>query len=219
MTREISLDARITAHRDPMRRERPDFSTKGRFPSQKTQRAVAFRRSLRQLDYLRLLEVNPDVTWFLERPFLISYRDAGRSVTWTPDFLVTRRGRDILVAVGGPPRAPETHAALDLRLDVARQLDFAFEKVDAAEIGREPRLSNARYLLLALRHRVAPDVHAALIDCLIRAPRTLADLESRKLSPSLRLDVFALCLGGEAMLDLDRPIDHASIVRARGRAR
>ena len=68
----------------------------GHYPSLKLGRMVAFE-SLIERDLIYLLDFEPDVTWFAEQPFTISYQYEGKALNYTPDFHVIRADQNILV--------------------------------------------------------------------------------------------------------------------------
>ncbi len=68
----------------------------GKFPSLKMKRMIAFE-SLIEQDCLYVLDYEPDVEFIGEQPFTIEYPFGGKTLRYTPDFHVIRRGRNWLI--------------------------------------------------------------------------------------------------------------------------
>lgn len=97
----VSPTARQEVHHAPARRVvRPTGGIfRGRFPSRKSGRTVAFE-SLIERDALLLFEFSRGIVSFREQPYSIYYPFEGRSRKYTPDFeLVLASGAVLLVEV------------------------------------------------------------------------------------------------------------------------
>lgn len=70
----------------------------GFFPSKKNERNVAFE-SLIELDFIYLLEFDEKVISYFEQPFKLKYFYKNRTRTYTPDFLVNRTDKTLVIEI------------------------------------------------------------------------------------------------------------------------
>lgn len=94
----VSPTARQGTHRTPARRVvRPTGGIfRGRFPSRKSGRSVAFE-SLIERDALLLFEFSRGIVRYREQPYSIYYSFEGRSRRYTPDFELTLVSGAVLI--------------------------------------------------------------------------------------------------------------------------
>lgn len=130
---------------------------RGRFPSCKAGRMVAFEQLLER-DALYLFEFSPQVLAIREQPFKFSYADGGRMRRYTPDFALTLSDHSELVIEVKPSRSlakPEVQAKLAAISDAMVRQGHRFLVLSDDVIRAEPRLSNLKLLFPHLSHPVS----------------------------------------------------------------
>src|SRR5947209_3693432 len=70
----------------------------GKFPSHKMRRLICWESQIER-DYIYLLEFDPAVVSYAEQPLRISYHLDGKERHYTPDFLVKRVDKNLIVEV------------------------------------------------------------------------------------------------------------------------
>jgi hypothetical protein len=119
----------------------------GTFPSLKTGKTVWWESQL-ELDYIYLLEFDPDVLYYKEQPLPIPYELNGKSRRYTPDFLVERLNRKQLVEV-----KPEEHKTKEKNVllfkavtPIIRQKGYEFLIATETMIRVQPQLEHIKLL-------------------------------------------------------------------------
>ena len=156
-------------------------NTIGWFASYKMRRSIAYE-SLLECDYLYLLDFADEVVAFEEQPLTITYRHAGRTHRYTPDFRVSQGGHDLLVeckplALVGADENRRKFAAGEAW---AAEHGHQFQVVTEREIRRGCRVENVRFLTQFARYPVEPAVRARILEALsaTHEPLTLGQLAS-----------------------------------------
>lgn len=118
----------------------------GKFPSVKLNRIVLWRSQLER-DYLYLLEFDPDVLYYQERPFQIDSVD-NRLHNHTPDFLVERTNKRQIIDVRPEKNLAGEESAVSYRslVSICYEKGYEFVIVTDAMIRAQPRLDNIKLL-------------------------------------------------------------------------
>ena len=121
---------------------------KGKYPSWKMRRMVQWE-SENELNAFRLLDCDPDVTRFHEQPCEVMYFIDGQARSHYPDILVEKNGRKELWEVKPESEAEEHRIAARTALLVQGLplWGYTYRVVLANDLGMQPRLANARFLL------------------------------------------------------------------------
>lgn len=135
----------------PTRTIRPGTrGVRGKFPSRKVGRMVAFESALER-DHLLLLEVDPMVASYEEQPTTIEYVVEGRKRRYTPDCLVRHVDGSVMlievkyaadVAEMSPSRRARAEAAWSAAREYAAARGWDFRVETDVEI-RSPKLRRA----------------------------------------------------------------------------
>ncbi|CAE6742935.1 hypothetical protein R75465_02362 [Paraburkholderia aspalathi] len=146
----VSLTARQGIHHTPARQVvRPTGGIfRGRFPSRKSGRSVAFE-SLIERDALLLFEFSRGVTSYREQPYSIHYTFEGRSRKYTPDFeLSLASGSVLLIEVKPEDKAlaPEERKRLRRIGEHFSELGVPFRVLTDTQIRRGALLRNLNTL-------------------------------------------------------------------------
>lgn len=186
---------------------------KGHFPSRKNDRTFPWCRQIDR-EFMRLLEVDPDVRAWSYRTRSLAVFDGGVVAEHVVDFEVRSvRGRELTDIVEAPGKPAD-----DMYKMVGSHLAAKGERyvtVPVAEIRLQPRLTNAETLLTA-QHLTPP--MKFLIDLQeaqdAHHPATLGDLEDLLAHwPDVRWWLYAASLRGHLLIDLmERPLGRASVV-------
>lgn len=114
--------------------------------------------SASELNAFRLLDCDPNVTSYSEKPCRIEYVNDGMEKTHYPDILVSTTGAKQLWEVKPRSNAlePEVLARATFLSRALPRWGYQYRTVLAEDLARQPRLSNAN-LLLSLGKRAASD--------------------------------------------------------------
>lgn len=204
--------ASISEWRDPHATPPLTWSLDGFFASDLMQRSVPWYGAY-QRDYLRLIETDPDVSEFVDRPFRAVFRVADVMITWIPDFLITRGGEQRLVDLNRRRHSDDPLSFIPVELDkVAAELGYGFERPRLPGLKRQPRFRNAELLLAVRQHKVPLDVSRWLRDRAITRPGTIGELLADCPVPITDYDILKLCLARVLTVDLDVPVGEDSLV-------
>jgi TnsA endonuclease-like protein len=120
---------------------------KGKFCSLKTGE-VHQTDSLTEMDYLYLLDFDPEATRFKTHPFTLDYVLDGKWRRYTPDVLVYRSQRKQIIEVKPTLRAMLPRYVLLFRTvaPLFRARGFDFQLVTSDAIQQQPRLDNIKVL-------------------------------------------------------------------------
>lgn len=181
---------------------------RGKFPSRKNRRMVEFEELL-ELDLMHLLEAAPAVAAYRHQPAAIRYPDGDALRTYTPDLeVLLTSGESLYIEVKPQDRLgdPETSRKLEA-ISVQLERDgVRFEVLTCADIRRQPRLDNIRWLY---RQAGSAPITAGAADfggrkLAATGPHTIGSARA-KLSGT-GLDPAILLLMGVCACDFDQPV-------------
>lgn len=148
--RDGILDIKFVAAGQRSRKiiSRSNTRSTGRFPSQRMDRMVHWD-SPHELNAYRLLDSNPLVIAFAEQPCIINYRLGGEEFRHYPDSVVRTAGANALweVKTAAGANAPEVVARTRLMTEHLPAYGYEYAVILAEDLAREPRLSNACFVL------------------------------------------------------------------------
>lgn len=129
----------------------------GTFPSLKMDELI-WSESQLELDYIYLLEFDPEVLSFQEQPFPIFYERAGKRHRYTPDFLVERpTGIQLVEVKTEEQRTKEKNVYLfNAVTPVIRWRGYEFLIATERMIRAQPRLENIKLLTKYSRTPIDP---------------------------------------------------------------
>lgn len=192
----------------------------GKFPSLKMERLVWWESQIER-DYIYLLEFDPAVISYEEQPLRISYRLQGKEHYYTPDFLVKRADKRLIVEV---KREEEAQKQENLRLfNIAKSAcaldDYEFVVVTDKMIRVQPLLANIKLLIRYQRTNIFDPYYQILCYELfadsseVSLSEVMQFFTSRSIGKQI---VFSLLCWGVLAVDLMQPIGAESMVRLPG---
>lgn len=192
----------------------------GRFPSIKMGRMIQFE-SLVELDYIYLLDYDPDVEQFEEQPITIEYRCGAKTLRYTPDFLVVRQAHRKLVECKPDEfvNTEENQRKFRAAESWCAEKGWAFCVVTATQIRSGHRLRNVKFLTRFARFRPDVIVRARIYDYLMGTalPTTVLALAQEASSRDVVAGiatVFHIVFHHELTVELDQaPVTETSFVR------
>ncbi|MDR7270666.1 hypothetical protein J2X20_003324 [Pelomonas saccharophila] len=164
---------------------------------------------LLELDLMHLLEAAPEVAAYRQQPVDISYPDDDALRKYTPDFeVLLTSGQFLYVEVKPQERLSDPEIARKLeaiRVQLERD-EIRFEVLTCADIRRQPRLNNIRWLY---RQAGTAPVTAGAADFGARrlaatGPHTIGSAHAALRGTGL--DPAILILKGICACDLDHPV-------------
>lgn len=194
--------------------EAPLFGNASVFKSQKMRGRYIVCSSTPELHLAYHCEFSPDVEWYVEQPFAIRYRCAGRTTTYAPDMLVCRLGRRVVMEAKTAEGAlAEKWAAREPYIrEALSSMDLEFEVVTSATLSVQPRLQNIRRRLED-RLRPVPICGPRVKQFLSASgPRTLAVVSA--LTGAAYYDLRVLIAHDFIDADLDQPLDEDTVLHA-----
>jgi hypothetical protein len=119
----------------------------GKFPSLKMQRLICWESQIER-DYIYLLEFDPAVSSYAEQPLRISYYRDARERHYTPDFLVKKLDKNLIVEVKQEveARKEENQRLFRIASAVCAHNNYEFVLVTDTMIRVQPRLDNVKLL-------------------------------------------------------------------------
>jgi hypothetical protein len=192
----------------------------GKYPSWKMGRMMEWE-SQHELNAFRLLDVDPTATAFHEKPFTIRFSFDGRLCLRYPALLIERRHCREVWDVRPQAKLMEPSVAAEnsfLRSELPT-LGFEYHVVDAEQLARQPRLSNALTLLKYGRSPVT-DVSREHVRRIFRATRAIVwqSATSGDLGQEGREILCRLALEGVLLFDIEKELLPASAFRFAGTA-
>lgn len=188
----------------------------GKFPSLKMNSTIWWESQIER-DYIYLLEIDPTVKSYSSQPMKLTYYDAGKTRTYTPDFLVRRPQGKQIVEV-----KPESKVNDDLVIDLCRhiipvctEMGMEFVVVTDSMIRQQPKLNNIKLLYKYARNPLSLQ---QIIECkryfTLKEPTSLkiVSLELKPKEISLNL-LFKLLYIGILSTDLTQPIGADSLIQ------
>ncbi len=114
--------------------------------------------SQNELRALRILVACSGADIILEQPFSLEYMQSGKWRRYTPDVLLAKDGQCTAVEIKPDDVAqrPETQGFFGLVGGLLKQYGLHFRVWRQSEISKEPRLTNAAFLLNYRRHLPSP---------------------------------------------------------------
>jgi len=187
----------------------------GKFASHKLQTTVWWESQIER-DYIYLLEIDREVSFYQEQPFHIAYQIEGQDHSYTPDFYVERGQRQQVIEVK-PAREvdKEENARLFriIRAICARQ-NREFAVVTETMIRVQPRLSNIKLLYRYAKVPLEPhDVICCQEFLALNSKARLSDVSRHLTSRNIAGQVlYALIYRGILKVDFSQPINSNSLV-------
>lgn len=135
--------------------------------------------SLLELDFVRLVEVDHDITSIIHQPREISWTLDGVTHLHIPDFEITYKRNPVVVEVK-PRRRAALPAVLERTKIVTRDLaekGVLYRILTETFIRREPQLSYAKLVLRGLAHDPAPHDRQAVLGILAHDFRGLTTVD------------------------------------------
>jgi hypothetical protein len=196
----------------------------GFFPSEKNGRPTAWE-SLIERDYMYLLEFDSYVISYTEQPMTIFYKYNGREYKYTPDLLVVRKDKTLLIEV----KPKEKHlklleegkykAKLTVANSFAKSHNYEFKVVTDEDIRAGDLLSNIKYLFKFSRIHVPSSEFLKIRNELLLSGELTIDEISQRLANSplekkrVKTYVLALLYSQKLITDLHKKINSSSLVR------
>jgi hypothetical protein len=188
----------------------------GKFPSLKMGRLVWWESQIER-DYIYLLEFDPAVISYEEQPLRISYHLNGKERHYTPDFLVKRTDKSLIIEVKPEEEAQkeENQRLFKTASAICARDNYDFIIITDKMIRVQPRLDNIKLLT---RYQRIPinDPHYQIICNEFFAKSSEASLNevmqffaSRDVGKQV---VFSLLYWGVLAVDLMQPIEGMSVV-------
>ena len=167
--------------------------------------------SLVELDYLYLLDYDPDVKQFEEQPVTIQYLWEEKSLRYTPDFLVVRHECTNLVECK-PDRfvhSEENQRKFKAAEKWCAETGWKFSVVTSNEIRSGFRLQNVKFLTRFARYQPDVVVRSRIYDYFLRTdqPLTVINLAQRISEHNLAIGIaaiFHLVFHHELLVNLDQ---------------
>lgn len=202
--RKLEPKSRTSAKTEARGRHRRGPLT-GRFVSSKAPAPVIWYSRL-ELDFLRVMEVNPEVTAITRgRDLPVSADKPARKSA--PNFELRLSGHDALVAIESRRFPSRDCPGCRAIAEHARGESRAFYFLERAEIRRQPRLENATRILCARGTAPSPQFLELVRLRWGNGSFSLAELD---LAPpqmrSAQREIFAMWLAGHLACDIDSPI-------------
>lgn len=188
----------------------------GKFPSLKMRRLICWESQIER-DYIYLLEFDPAVISYAEQPLRISYHLDGKERHYTPDFLVKRADKSLVVEVKQEEEAQKEENQRRFRIAsaICARDNYQFVLVTNKMIRVQPRLDNIKLLTRYQRISIN-DPHYQIVCHELFAKSSEACLsEVIEFFASRSIDrqiVFSLLYWGVLAVDLMQPICAESIV-------
>jgi hypothetical protein len=192
----------------------------GKFPSLKMGRLVWWESQIER-DYIYLLEFDPAVISYEEQPLRISYYLNGKERHYTPDFLVKRTDKSLIIEVKQEEEAQkeENQRLFHIASAICARHNYEFVIVTDKMIRVQPRLDNIKLLT---RYQKTPinDPHYQIICYELFVKNSEVSLgevtqffASRNIGKQV---VFSLLYWGVLAVDLMQPIGALSVVHLPG---
>jgi hypothetical protein len=187
----------------------------GKFPSLKMGKTVWFESQIER-DFIYLLEFDGDVLFYQEQPEKINYVRDDKGHSYTPDFLVRRRGGEQLVEVKPEARRNDEENVLLFGsvAPIIRAQGREFLVVSDEKIRVQPRLNNIKLLWRYARVPIVPQ-HQILCQELLGMRQQVSFTEAIHLFENngvTRDVVYALLYRGVLATDLMQPLNASAPV-------
>jgi len=188
----------------------------GKFPSLKMGRLIWWESQIER-DYIYLLEFDPAVISYEEQPLRISYYLNGKERRYTPDFLVRKAGKKLIIEVKQEEEAlkEENQRLFNIVSAICTRDGYEFIVVTDKMIRVQPRLDNIK-LLTRYQRTPVHDPHFQIVcyelfteKCKASLSEVMQFFASRNIGKQV---VFSLLYWGVLAADLMQPIGAESVV-------
>jgi TnsA endonuclease N terminal len=188
----------------------------GKFPSLKMGRLIWWESQIER-DYIYLLELDPAVISYEEQPIRISYHLSGKKRHYTPDFLVRKADRNLIVEVKREEEAlkEENQRLFNIVGAICARDGYEFIVVTDKMIRVQPRLYNIK-LLTRYQRTPIHDPHYQIVCYELFSKKPKASLSevirffaSRGIGKQV---IFSLLYWGVLAVDLMQSIEVESVV-------
>lgn len=192
----------------------------GKFPSLKMHRLVWWESQIER-DYIYLLEFDPSVISYEEQPLRISYRLNGKERHYTPDFLVKRVNKSLIVEVKPEEEVQkeENQRLFHIAKAICARNNYEFVIVTDKMIRVQPRLDNIKLLTRYQRTAINHPHYQIICYELFAMSSEVSLNEVMRFFASRSIDkhvVFSLLYWGVLAVDLMQPIAGTSVVHLPG---
>lgn len=192
----------------------------GKFPSLKMRRLICWESQIER-DYLYLLEVDPAVISYAEQPLRISYYLDAKERHYTPDFLVIRSDKNLIVEVKPEAEAQKEENQQLFRIAGAAcaRDHYEFAVVTDTMIRVQPRLDNIKLLTRYQRVPIHDPQYQIICHELFSERSEVCFIEVMQFFASRNIGkqvVFSLLYWGILAVDLMQPITVESVVSFSG---
>jgi hypothetical protein len=193
----------------------------GKFPSLKMKSLVCWESQIER-DYIYLLEFDPAVVSYAEQPLRISYHLDGKEHRYTPDFLVNRADKNLIVEVKREEEAQKEEMLHLFRIisAICARDNYEFVVVTDTMIRVQPRLDNIKLLTRYQRIPIHDPQYQIICYELfskrseVRFSELVQFFASRNIGKQV---VFSLLYRSVLAVDLMQPITVESVVSFPGR--
>jgi len=187
----------------------------GKFASHKLQTTVWWESQIER-DYIYLLEIDPEVSFYQEQPFHIAYKITDQDHSYTPDFYVERGQRQQVIEVKPAREVDKEENARLFRIirTMCEQQNREFAVVTETMIRVQPRLSIIKLLYRYAKVPLAPPHVVCCQEFLALHPEArLGDISRHLTSRNIAVQVlYALIYHGILKVDFSQPINSHSLV-------
>lgn len=189
----------------------------GKFPSLKMRRLICWESQIER-DYIYLLEFDPAVISYAEQPLRISYYLDDKERHYTPDFLVKRSDKNLIVEVKQEVEAQkeENQQLFRIASAICARDNYEFVLVTDTMIRVQPRLDNIKLLTRYQRVPIHdPQYQIICYELFSKCSEVcfgevMQFFASRSIGKQI---VFSLLYWGILAVDLTQPITVESAVR------
>lgn len=188
----------------------------GKFPSLKMERLVCWESQIER-DYIYLLEFDPAVASYAEQPLRISYHLDGKERRYTPDFLVKRADKNLIVEVKREEAAKKEEMQQLFRVvsAICAHDHYEFVVVTDTMIRVQPRLDNIKLLTRYQRIPIHDPQYQIICNELFSKSSEVCLSEVMQFFASRNIGkqvVFSLLYWGVLAVDLTQLITAESVV-------
>jgi hypothetical protein len=193
----------------------------GKFPSLKMGRLICWESQIER-DYIYLLEFDPSVVFYAEQPLRISYYLDDKERHYTPDFLVKRSDKNLIVEVKQEDEAQkeENQCLFRIASAICAHDNYEFVLVTDTMIRVQPRLDNIKLLTRYQRIPIHDPQYQIICYELFSKSSEVCLSEITQFFASRNIGkqvVFSLLYWGILAVDLMQPITAESVVNFPGR--
>lgn len=168
-----------------------------------------------ELNFLRLMECNPEVQLIREQPCIIHYRLDGKEFRHFPDCLVKTAPVQVLweIKTRADSRRPEIQARSRLMTECLPRFGYQYGIALAEDLRLEPRLKNACLLLKFGREAMSFEARE-FAQRLFEAHHHVLwqDVIENCLAPFTLQHACRMILDGELLIDIDQTLDKATVL-------